>query len=447
MQYADVEKALLERLPEHRSVEGPTLKRIQLVCELLGDPQRSAPVVQITGTNGKTTTTRMIDALLQEFGVRSGRLTSPHLEEARERIALSGEPISADRFVETYQEVLPYVELADPQLDRGLSFFEIIVAMGFAAFADAPVDAMVLEVGMGGAYDATNVADAAVSVITPIAVDHARYLGSTPADVAIEKSGIIKPGSVAVIAQQDVEVAEVLMRRIAEVGATTAREGLEFGVLDRTLAVGGQLVSLQGLHGTYDEILLPLHGEHQAQNAAAALAAVEAFLAGGLADGTQLDPEGVRKAFASMASPARLEVVRRNPTVLLDAAHNPHGARATANALAEAFTFHPLIGIISVMQDKDVDGVLEAFEPVLDHVVCTQNSTARAMPAEELAEIARDIFSEDRVSVAPALVDAVDEGIRLAETEAEVLGGGGVLVTGSVITSGEARRLFGGEPA
>ncbi|HEY6738714.1 MAG TPA: Mur ligase family protein [Actinopolymorphaceae bacterium] len=441
--YLEAERALLGRLPESMSAEGPTLARIELLCDLLGDPQHSAPVVHLTGTNGKTTTTRMIDALLVAFGVRTGRLTSPHLEYVRERIALSGEPIDPRRFVEVFHEVMPFVDLADPRLDRPLSFFEVIVAMGFAAFADAPVDAMVLEVGLGGTYDATNVADAKVAVVTPIAVDHVKYLGSSPAEIAVEKAGIIKPGSVAVLAQQEVEVAEVLMRRALEVGATVAREGLEFGVAERELAVGGQMLTLKGLHGTYDEIFLPLHGLHQAHNAAVALAATEAFLAGGLTEGEGLAPEVVRQGFASVTSPGRLEVARRNPVILLDAAHNHHGAQAMSQALTEAFRLEPLIGVVGVMADKDVDGVLEALEPLLDRIVCTQNSTARALPAGELAAVARDIFGEDRVLLAPRLDDALTEGVRLAEEEAEELGAGGVLVTGSVITAGEARVLLG----
>ena len=349
-------------------------------------------------------------------------------------------PISPERFVQTYAEVMPFVDLADPMLDRPLSFFEIITAMGFAAFADAPVDVAVLEVGLGGTWDATNVADGKVAVVTPIAVDHAKYLGSTPPEIAREKAGIIKPGAVAVIAQQEIEVAEVLMRRAAEVGATVAREGLEFGVVEREIAIGGQLIALKGLAGEYHDIFLPLHGVHQAHNAACALAAVEAFLAGSAPEG--LDADLVREAFNGVTSPGRLEIVRRSPTVLLDAAHNPHGAEATAAAIEEAFTFEPLIGVIGVMQDKDVAGVLEAFEPVIDHLVVTQNSTERAMPAAELAEIAIDVFGEDRVEVAPLLPDAIDAAVRAADEQAAQLGGGGVLVTGSVITAGEARVLL-----
>jgi dihydrofolate synthase / folylpolyglutamate synthase len=441
--YVEAEKALLGRLAEHKSIERPDIDRIRHLCELLGDPQRSAPVIHITGTNGKTTTARMIDALLVSFGLRTGRLTSPHLAEVRERISLSGEPVAPDRFVEANSELAPFLDLADAGLDRPLSFFEASTALGFAVFADAPVDVTVVEVGLGGRWDSTNVADGKVAVVTPVAVDHAKYLGSTPAEIAEEKAGIIKPGAVAVIAQQELEVAEVLMRRAAQVGATVAREGLEFGVVERELAVGGQQVTIQGLSGTYDGIYLPLHGVHQAHNAACALAAVEAFLAGGVTEGEGLDAELVRAGFAAVSSPGRLEVVRRSPSVVLDAAHNPHGARATAAAVTEAFSFEPLVGCVAMMQDKDIEGVLEGFEPVMDRIVCTQNSTARALPAAELAEVAADIFGEDRVDTVVRLDDAIDLAVRLAEEQSTALGTGGVLITGSVITAGEARVLLG----
>jgi dihydrofolate synthase/folylpolyglutamate synthase len=293
---------------------------------------------------------------------------------------------------------------------------------------------------MGGSWDATNVADAAVAVVTPIAIDHADYLGASAEDIAGEKSGIIKPGTFAVLAQQSVEVAEVLLRRAVEVEATVAREGLEFGVVGRMPGVGGQMVSLQGLAGRYDEVFLPLHGAHQAHNAVCALAAVEA-----LRGGEQVDAEAVKQALGQADSPARLEVVRRSPTVLVDAAHNPHGAQAAAEAVQEAFAFSPLVGVLGVMKDKDAEGLLEVLEPVLATVVCSQNSTPRSMPAESLAELARGVFGPDRVRVAARLDDAIDLAVGLAEEGGvlgEALGSGGVLVTGSVITAGEARTLL-----
>jgi dihydrofolate synthase / folylpolyglutamate synthase len=438
--YAEVSARLQARWPEHKIA--PTLDRVRRLVELLGDPQRSYPVIHLTGTNGKTSTARMIDGLLREAGLRTGRFTSPHLETVRERITLDGEPISEQRFTEAYAELEPYLELVDAQSDVPLSFFEVITAMAFAVFADAPVDVAIVEVGLGGTWDSTNVADGTVAVVTPVAVDHSHLLGREPVEIAADKAGIIKPGATAVMALQTPEVFEVLMRRGAEVGATIAREGFEFGVLSRDVAVGGQLLTLRGLAGEYDEVFVPLHGEHQARNAVTALAAVEAFV--GANDEKQVDADLVRRAFAGVSSPGRLEVVRRSPTIVLDAAHNPHGAQATADSVGEAFAFSPLVGVLGCMQDKDVYGLLEAFEPIMDTVVCTQNSTPRAMPAEELAAEAAEVFGEDRVLVVPRLDDAIAEAVRLAEEKAAALGSGGVLVTGSVITAGEARVLLGG---
>ena len=438
--YEQVEAELLSRWPESRLE--PSLDRIRALCDLLGQPQKGSPVIHLTGTNGKTSTARMVEALVRALGLRTGLFISPHLQSMTERISIDGSPLDREAFVRVYAEVAPYVATVDRSAPVPMSFFEVVTGMAFAAFSDAPVDAAVLEVGMGGAWDATNVADAAVAVVTPVAVDHVRYLGSSPAEIAVEKAGILKPGSFAVLAQQPVDVAEVLLRRAVEVEATVAREGLEFGVLDRVPGVGGQLLDLQGLTGRYDEVFLPLYGTHQAHNAACALAAVEAFTGAG----AELDADVVRGAFAEVTSSARLEVVRRSPTIVLDAAHNPHGAQASAEAVGEAFAFSPLIGVVGVMADKDVEGLLSAFEPVLDTIVCTQNSTQRALPAHQLAGVAAEVFGPDRVEVAPRLDDAIETATRLAESGAsgDELGSGGVLVTGSVITAGEARTLLTG---
>jgi dihydrofolate synthase/folylpolyglutamate synthase len=437
--YAEAEAALLARWPETRLE--PSLDRIAAFTELLGEPQTAYPVVHLTGTNGKTSTSRMIDTLVRSLGLRTGRFTSPHVESMTERISIDGEPLSEEQFVATYDEVLPLAALVDEDSDHPLSFFEMTVGMAFAAFADAPVDVAVVEVGMGGSWDATNVADARVAVILPIAVDHAAYLGSRPVDIAREKAGIIKPGSSVVVAAQTPEVAEVIAERAQEVGATVLWEGRDFGVEHRVPAVGGQMVRLRGLRAEYDEVFIPLYGAHQAQNAAVALAAVEAFV--GQAE--PLDADVVREGFEQTTSPGRLEIVRRSPTIVLDAAHNPHGAAATAEALEDSFTFSPLIGVVGVMSDKDYEGVLAAFEPVMAAIVCTENTTQRAMPAEELAEVARGIFGIDRVYVEKRLDDAIDRAATLAEeggTYGEAIGSGGVLVTGSVVTVGQARRLL-----
>lgn len=438
----EVETELAKRWPETKL--DPSVDRIRALMDVMGDPQRAYPSIHITGTNGKTSTARMIEALLSAFDLRTGRYTSPHVQSITERISVDGAPIQAERFVETYEDVKPFVDMVDEQQPYRLSFFEVLTGMAYAAFADAPVDVAVVEVGMGGRWDATNVTDAGIAVITPIALDHVARLGDTPEKIAGEKSGIIKQDATVVLAQQPVEAASVVLKRAVEVDATVAREGLEFGVVSREVAVGGQLITLRGLGGEYPEIFLPMHGAHMAHNAVVALAAVEAFFGiGGPSDrGRTLDSDTVRQAFASVSSPGRLEVVRTSPTVLLDAAHNPAGARAAAEAVTEAFSFSHLVGVVGPSSDKDVKGVLEAFEPVFAEVVVTRNSTHRAMDIDALAAVAVEVFGEDRVQVEPRLDSALEEAITLAEGEGEYAGAG-VLVTGSVITAGEARLLLG----
>ena len=436
--YAEVEAALLGRWPESRLE--PSLDRILALTELLGDPQRAYPVIHLTGTNGKTTTSRMIDALVRARGLRPGRFTSPHVESLTERISVDGDPLTEEAFVQAYLDVAPFLELVDADSEHPLSFFETVVGMAFAAFADAPVDVAVLEVGMGGSWDATNVADGSVAVVTPIAVDHTQYLGGRPAEIAVEKAGIIKPGATVVVAAQDEDVLAVLAERAREVGATMLVEGIDFGVVHQAAAVGGQVMTLSGLRRQYDELFLPLYGAHQAQNAVLALAAVEA-----LTDDEPLSDEIVREAFGEVTSPGRLEVVRRGPTILLDAAHNPHGAAASVEAIRESFTFDPLVGVVGMMADKDVEGFLAELEPVLSEIVCTQSSSIRSLPAEQLAEVARDLFGEHRVRLHPRLDDAIEQAVTLAETGGslgESIGSGGVIVTGSVVTVGEARHLL-----
>ncbi len=429
----------------------PTLDRIGDLADILGSPQHAYPVIHVTGTNGKSSTARMIDSLLRERGLRVGMYTSPELHTMRERIAVDGRPVSAERFAELYDDMLPLAEMIDAKHGVRVSFFELLTAMAFAAFADAPVDVAVVEVGMGGTWDATNIADATVAVITPVGLDHVELLGGSLEAIAGEKAGIIKGGSIAILAQQPVEVAETLLRRATEVGATVAREGIEFGVVHRELAVGGQRVRLQGLRGVYDDVFLPLFGDYQAGNAACALAAVEAFASARpfgesageseSADPDQLDADLVRAAFVNAPSPGRLEVVRTGPTVLVDAAHNPAGMAATMGALTEEFGFTRLVAILAVMADKDVAGLLEELEPVVDQLVVTRNSSPRSMPAQELAEVARDMFGEDRVHLVPRLDDAIDQAIGLAD-EAGEFAGAGVLITGSVTTAGDARLLM-----
>ncbi|MEZ0053597.1 dihydrofolate synthase/folylpolyglutamate synthase [Mycobacterium sp. MAA66] len=464
-----VEYLLDQRWPETK-IE-PSTVRIAALLEMLGSPQRGYPSIHVAGTNGKTSVTRMIDALLTAFSRRTGRTTSPHLQAATERIAIDGKPISPAQYVTTYTEIEPFVEIVDRQSEAGelgepgpkMSKFEVLTAMAFAAFADAPVDVAVIETGLGGRWDATNVVDAPVAVITPIGLDHTEFLGDTIAAIAGEKAGIIArqqpdlvpvgtdPSTVAVIARQVPEAMEVLMARAVTADAAVAREDAEFEVRGRRVAVGGQLLELQGLGGVYTDIFLPLHGEHQARNAVLALAAVEAFFGAG-AD-RQLDVDTVRTGFASVTNPGRLERMRSAPTVFIDAAHNPAGAAALADALESEFEFRFLVGVISVMADKDVDGILTALEPAFDLVVVTHNGSPRAMDVESLAALAEERFGPERVITAPTLADAIEAATALVEESGNDYGssdgysGAGMVITGSVVTAGAARTLFGKDPA
>ena len=434
-----VEESILERAPEHDLQ--PSLDRIRAVMDLLGDPQRTFPVIHVTGTNGKTSTARIIESILRESGLKTGRFTSPHLQDIRERITIGGELITREAFLDAWSDIAPFVDAVDTRsvAEEGprMTYFEVLVALAYTAFADAPVDVAIVEVGMGGSWDATNVVEADVAVVTQIALDHQHFLGDTVLDITREKAGIIHPGAIAVTAPQEGEVLDLLAERAEEVGARLAVEGVDFGVLERDVAVGGQMVSLRGLAGDHPDLLLALHGEHQASNAALAVAAVEAFLGGGE---QPLSEEVLSAGLAAATSPGRLEIVRRSPTVIVDAAHNPAGATVLANALKDSFTFTHLVGVISIFTDKDVVGVLEALEPALDEIVVTRSTSPRAMRPARLGEIAAEIFGDHRVTVVEELPDALDRAAQLADE-----GGvsGGVVATGSIVTVGEVRLLLG----
>jgi len=426
-----IEKALLARWPENRIA--PTLERISALVDMLGSPQLTYPTIHIGGTNGKTTTSRMVDSLLFEMGLRTGRFTSPHLESYLERICINGQPIDAKELIFSFNDISPYLDLMDTKFDNPISFFEAITALAFAAFAEHPIDVGVIEVGMGGQWDATNVVDADVSVIMPIGLDHMEYLGDTIGEIAKTKAGIIKEQGFVVLAQQEPEAAVELLRRAAEVGADVAREGLEYSIDSRAIAVGGQLISITGLRGHYDEIFLPLHGKHQASNAAAALIAVEAFF------GEQdLDIDAVRAGFANVTSPGRCEIVHRDPTIILDAAHNPHGAKAIAETIQSEFTFDDVTGIVALMADKDALGILQALEPIMNQIIVTTNSAVRSMSVKDLEALATHVFGADRVFAQPTLADAIDKAIKdsVRPLSDESLA---ILITGSVVTVGEAR--------
>ncbi|MGM1030761.1 MAG: bifunctional folylpolyglutamate synthase/dihydrofolate synthase [Actinomycetota bacterium] len=424
-------QALLARAGE-AAVE-PRIEATRRAVELLGDPQRAFRVIHITGTNGKGSTARVIDALLRAHGLRTGLLTSPHLERVNERIAIDGEPVSDEAFARNYDDVAPFLELVDAELEaageRRLTFFEAFTVLALATMADAPVDVAVLEVGMGGTWDSTNVADGDVAVITPIALDHTNRLGSTLDAIAREKAGIIKPDAIAVSAAQEPEALAVLEARAEEVGARLLVEGRDFALASQAVAVGGQLITVRGMAAEYIDQLVPLLGAHQGANAALGLVAVEAFLGGG---SQALTAQVLAEGFAATTSPGRLDVVGAHPLVVLDAAHNPHGAAALRRALAEVFGLERVTLVLGVLAGKDVTGVLTELEPVIDELVVTQSTSERALPADDLAALAVAVLGADRVLVEPELGAAV-ESARESAADRD----GAVVVTGSITLLGD----------
>lgn len=434
--FEELAARLVSRWPESRI--GPSLSRIQRLVDLLGNPERACPVIQITGTNGKGSTAIMIEALLRSAGLRVGRYSSPHLQQVNERIAIDGVPLPPADFVRIYEEIEPMVAMVDQEQIDGISmtFFEVMTGLAYAAFADAPVDVAVIEVGLGGTWDATNVATAEVAVITPIDLDHTHLLGSDVAGIAAEKSGIIKEGSHVVMAGQRPDAAEVLLARAASVGADVVVEGVDFGLVERTPGVAGQVLRLQTPYGVSEDVALPIFGVHMADNAALALTAVQTLLAN-----RELGAELIRDGFAQVEAPGRLEVVRRSPLVVLDSGHNPHAVRAAVAGLLEAFELRPLVVVLAMMRDKDQATVLEVLAPIADRIVVTELDTDRGLPAADLAVVAHDWFSEEQISVEPQLADALDRAVGLADEDGVL---GGVLVIGSVILAGAARDLLVG---
>ena len=458
---AQVEAEILARAPEHKVQ--PSLERVELALDYLGNPQKTFKAVHITGTNGKTSTSRMVERLAAATGMRTGRFTSPHLHTIRERIALDGEPISAEGFIAAWEDVAPVIELVDAHSAKNggprMSFFEVLTVMAYAVFADYPVDVAIVEVGMGGRWDATNVLEQATAVITPIGRDHERWLGSTIGEIAYEKSGIIKPGATVIAAAQPEEAQAQILQAVADNRAllrqdvsgyvsfdarvdleaeSLARENGGLAVASRQFAVGGQMLTLVTAAAVYEDVFLPLHGQYQAHNALLALAAAESLFGG-----RALPAQIVENAFAQVTSPGRLEVVRTSPTVLVDAAHNPHGVSALRTALEESFPLKHLVLVYAAMADKDVEGVLSELEPICEAVVCVPMDSPRAMELEDLVEIADDVFGSDRVRSATNLVDAVDLAAQLAESSDDPLPASGVLILGSVVLAAQARELFG----
>jgi dihydrofolate synthase/folylpolyglutamate synthase len=435
---------LLGRAPENKME--PRLAPLFRAMDVLGEPNKAFPIIHITGTNGKTSTSRMIESVLRAHGLSTGRYTSPHLSKVTERISIDGHPVPDETFVRIWDEIRPYLQIVDSELETEgeprLTYFECLTILAFAVFADQPVNVAIIEVGLGGITDATNVGDGQVSVVTPISLDHTDLLGDTTEDIAREKAGIIKPGGYLVSAAQPLDAAQVLLEKAREVGVPFRFEGVEFGVESRTVAVGGQVVTVQGIAGRYPDLMVPLHGAHQAQNAAVAIAALEAFFGGE----KELDSEVLQEGFDAVTSPGRLEVVRTAPTIIVDAAHNPDGIKASAAALQEAFTFTRLVPVVGVLKEKDAEEILRQLKESLggtaEEYCFTQSNSPRAVPAAELAELAVELgFGEDNVHIAEKLDDALEWAVERAEANDDL--SGGVLVTGSITLVAEARILLG----
>lgn len=436
LEFADaadaVYRSLLERVGE--AAPEPRLDATRRAVELLGDPHRAAPVIHITGTNGKTSTSRMVESILRAGGLRTGLMTSPHLERFTERILIDGAPVSDEAVARNWEEIAPFIDLVDAELEAAgkarLTFFEALTALAFACFADAPVDVMVLEVGMGGEWDSTNVADGQVAVFTPIALDHESALGATVDRIARTKAGIIKPDAAVVTAFQSPEALTVLRDVTSENGGTFAVEGGAFAVLDSRVAVGGQLISVRGLAGEYRDLALPLFGRHQAENAAVAIAAVESFLGAG---SMRLADEVLQQGLGLATSPGRLQIIGTEPPVIVDAAHNPHGAASLTAALEEYFDFDEVVVVLGVLAGKDVAGIVGALAGTARFIV-TAPASDRAIGAAELAASVADVVGADRVEVVDRLDDALDQARTWASAEPKRA----VVVAGSIVLVGEA---------
>ncbi|MFT4052171.1 MAG: folylpolyglutamate synthase/dihydrofolate synthase family protein [Microbacterium sp.] len=418
----------------------PRVERTRRVLELLDDPQRTYRVVHVTGTNGKTSTARMVESIVRAHGLRTGLFTSPHLERFTERIMIDGEPIADGLIADAWEEIAPLVDLVDAELkasgDAALTFFELLTVLAFVAFADAPVDVAVIEVGMGGSWDSTNTADGDVAVFAPVDIDHTDRLGATIEAIASVKAGIIKDGAAVVSAQQTPEALVVLQDAARRRDATLAVEGSGFGLTAQTLAVGGQQLSVRGLDGAYDELYLPLHGAHQGHNAALAIAAVESLIG---APGQPLAGDAVAEGLAQVTSPGRLQLVGVAPTVLVDSAHNPHGARALVAALTESFDFDEWGVVLGVFGDKDVEGIVAAVASVATHVFATAPASERAADPDALADLVE--AAGRQVSVYRELAEAADAARAWAAASERRA----VVIAGSVFLAGEALHLAAAE--
>ncbi|REJ04539.1 bifunctional folylpolyglutamate synthase/dihydrofolate synthase [Microbacterium bovistercoris] len=429
-----VYEQLLERAGE-RWVQ-PRKERVARILTLLDDPQRNYRVVHITGTNGKTSTARMIEGLLRAHGLRTGLFTSPHLERFTERIMIDGEPIADAAIADAWEEIEPFIGMVDAELeaadDAPLTFFELLTVLAFVAASDAPVDVLVLEVGMGGEWDSTNNADGDVAVFSPIDIDHADRLGDTIAAITEVKAGIIKDGASVVSAEQPAEAEAVLRRVAADRGARISFAGSDFGLAEQKLAVGGQLITVRGLAGQYADEYLPLYGAHQGHNAALAIAAVESLIG----DATQrIAGDILSDALQNVTSPGRLQLLGIAPTVVVDAAHNPHGARSLAQALSDSFDFDEWGLVLGVLGDKDAAGIVDVLLPAVSEVFATAPDSERANDADAIADLVEE--RGRRASVHPTLAEAADAAREWAASSDRRA----VVIAGSVVLAGEAIAL------
>ena len=431
-----VYEELLSRIGE--SNPQPRLSATRRAVELLGDPQRSYPIIHITGTNGKTSTSRITESILRAYGLRTGLMTSPHLVRFNERIVIDGQPISNRSLAANWADIRPFIELVDSELvakaEEPLTFFEALTVLAFAAFADAPVDVAVIEVGMGGEWDSTNVADGQVAVFTPIALDHTQRLGSTVAEIARTKAGIVKPVANVVSAQQSPDALAELERAAELTESTFSVEGSAFALESSAVAVGGQVITVRGLAGTYRDLFLPLFGDYQGYNTALAISAVESFLGGG---DQPLVGDVLAEGLATATSPGRLQIIGTEPTVLVDAAHNPHGAAALAAAIGSYFTFDEVVVVLGVLQDKDARGIIQALAPIAERFHVTQSQSERAVPYGELAELVLELTNED----ATYQFESFERAMRDARSWAAEAPRRAVLVAGSITLVGEAIEL------
>ena len=442
----DVERNIMSRPPEHNTTN-MDLDRMTLILDLFGHPEESFRVIHVTGTNGKGSTARMAEAICRAYGMRTGLYTSPHLERINERIAIDGQELSDDDFIDIWDQVKDLVDLVDAKMsEQGkprMSFFEVLTAMAIWKFADAPVDVAIVEVGMGGRLDATNVLNADAAVIGPVDMDHMMWLGDTVEKIAAEKAGIIKPGCTAIIGAQphEEEVMPILEEAARRNHATLVRDGYEMEVVSRMPAVGGQVATLSTPLGTYTDVPIAKFGEHQAHNALAALAAAETVIPVSGA----LDGDLVGEALSGVKIPGRIEQVRTSPTIIIDGGHNVNAAESLRAAIEENYDFQQLVGVVAMMGDKQVEEYLGVLEPVLNKIVVTENSwRERVMPAEELEKVAVRVFGRDRVIREDSLPDAIQKAVDMVDVEDELgVGyGHGVLICGSFVTAGDARTLL-----